>query len=121
MPAVQVRDFSEETYNLIKQEAKANGRSIMQQTKHIVQQHFAQQASTPNAAAANDAANGPACAGPLAGQTAGNPFAVDIPDAVEQRGARRSALFARIVSRNYPKAARQLDSADLVRRMRDGR
>ena len=39
----------------------------------------------------------------------------------DARKTRRTALFARIAKRHYPEAARELDSALLVRQMRDER
>lgn len=127
MPAVQVRDFSQETYDQIKREAKESGRSIMQQTKHIVVQHFAQQGNgalvagssttLPAFAAHETSATAHALAHP-AGQ---NPFFDGGIHAVQQRQARREALFSRIASREYPAAARELDSEQLVRQLRDER
>lgn len=127
MPAIQVRDFSQEIYDQIKQEAKESGRSIMQQTKHIVIQHFAQQGNRARAATTTTAL--PAHAIPevsavvhapehIADQ---NPFFDGGEDAALQRLTRRDALFARIASREYPTAARELDSEQLVRQLRDER
>ena len=126
MPAIQVRDFSQEIYNRIKQEAKESGRSIMQQTKHIVIQHFANQDNESSAVAAHPL---PAYASPKASTDtrspehtgSQNPFFEDEANAIAQRSMRREALFARIASREYPDAARELDSEWLVRQLRDER
>lgn len=123
MPAVQVRDFSQETYDLIKQEAKASGRSIMQQTKHIVLEHFEQKSRQDMAAApasSFDAHTGESAEVAAQGK-AGNPFAIAASSDVQQRAERRKALFDRIASRNYPPALRQMDSVQIVREIRDGR
>ena len=127
MPAVQVRDFSQEIYDLIKQEAKESGRSIMQQTKHIVVQHFAQQGNAVPATttASPLSAHATSCAGSSMhspAHTAGqNPFFDGGSSMAKQRLARREALFARIASREYPTAARELDSEQLIRQLRDER
>ena len=124
MPAVQVRDFSPEIYEQIKQEAKASGRSIMQQTKHIVLQHFAQ----PNATNAEappirsfariEAQNALSMHAPTSAQ---NPFFNSESQAVEQRATRRNAVFSRIAERSYPAAIHSLDSEALIRSIRDER
>ena len=116
MPAIQVRDFPQEVYDLIKQEAKENGRSIMQQTKHIVMQHFAQhRIETSEYALVQPASTGASSAQDV------NPFSVPSDSAAEMRASRRSALFDRMAKRAYPDAAYQLDAEGLVRQMRDER
>lgn len=127
MPAIQVRDFPQEIYDQIKQEAKESGRSIMQQTKHIVIQHFAQQGNGVQATTAATplpahAAFETSAVAYVPGHTTGqNPFFDGGEDAAQQRLTRRDALFARIASREYPTAARELDSEQLVRQLRDER
>lgn len=135
MPAVQVRDFSQETYDLLKQEAKQHGRSITQQTKHIVNEHFALMGMQPAAGAAQGDQVGQVglpyagmqefpfgyLEAVYAGSHAETPFSVPAADAAKQRSARRKALKQRIASRRYPASALAIDSAALVREMRDER
>ena len=141
MPAIQVRDFSDEAYAQIKAEAKANGRSITQQTKHIVMQYLEQRWRVDAEGAEDD--------GRVAGDALAmtftdiqppvqvkfqpadpyvpprgsypNPRRVEDEAVVAARVARRKAVFDRIASRNYPPSAYEIDPVQIVREMRDER
>ena len=135
MPAIQVRDFSDEAYDQIKALAKANGRSITQQTKRIVLEYLAvhgqmkedaAQVEASSATASADAAVTPAVEGrreKTAGRSTAypNPFRMEDPEEVAARVARRKALFERIASRKYSKEAMEADDVAIIREMRDER
>ena len=136
MPAIQVRDFSEETYAQIKALAKENGRSITQQTKFIVLEYLAQHGRLKEEAARKTDVEGVTPIIPLESQVAReerrpeaenasvgypNPFRMEDPKAVATRVARRKALFERIASREYSQDVMEIDDAALVREMRDER
>ena len=136
MPAIQVRDFSEEAYAQIKALAKENGRSITQQTKFIVLEYLAQHGQLKEEAARRAEMQGATPIIPLevhaahedsraaeADASTGypNPFRMEDPAAVAVRVARRRALFERIASRQYSQDVMEVDDAALVREMRDER
>ena len=141
MPAIQVRDFSDEAYAQIKAEAKANGRSITQQTKHIVMQYLEQRrrmdaANTEGGGCATDDAPATTFADiqppvqvrfqpadpyvPPRGSYP-NPRRVEDEAVVAARVARRKAVFDRIASRNYSPSVYEIDPVQIVREMRDER
>ena len=123
MPAVQVRDFPQEIYDRIKEEARQSGRSVTQQTKYIVMEHFAQiDEERERAIWEEQALRGWTYKGPSPEPSPhANPFRPEDPAVIEERRARREALFARIASREYPDAFYEVDDAQLVREMRDER
>ena len=136
MPAIQVRDFSDEAYAQIKALAKENGRSITQQTKFIVLEYLAQHGRLKEEAARRVEMQGETPIIPLepratheekrVGETSAsagypNPFRMEDPTAVAARVARRKALFERIASRQYSQDVMETDDAALVREMRDER
>ena len=146
MPAIQVRDFSDEAYAQIKAEAKASGRSITQQTKYIVMQYLEQRQRQQNEAADARSLGGSESApdaslGAIASEARGpvpvklqladpyvpprgsypNPRRVEDEEVVAARVARRKAVFDRIASRNYPKEALEFDFVQAIREMRDER
>ena len=123
MPAVQVRDFPQEIYDRIKEEARQNGRSVTQQTKYIVVEHFARiDEERERAALETDPLRGWAYKGPAPDPVPNaNPFRPEDPAVIEERRVRREALFARIASRKYPQEVMDVDVVQLVREMRDER
>ena len=145
MPAIQVRDFSEEAYAQIKAEAKANGRSITQQTKFIVMQYLEQRHQQCSEAAGAEGADESGGAPSEVAEASAkarrpvqvrfqpadpnvpprgsypNPRRVEDEGVVAARIARRKALFDRIASRSYSKEAREYDFVQAVREMRDER
>ena len=123
MPAVQVRDFPQEIYDRIKEEARQNGRSVTQQTKYIVIEHFAQiDEEREMEILKEQGMRGWTYKGPSPEPTPhANPFRPEDPAVIEERRARREALFARIASRNYPPEVLEVDDVQLVREMRDER
>ena len=141
MPAIQVRDFSEEAYAQIKAEAKANGRSITQQTKYIVMQYLEQRRrmdaedAEGNGCAVDDMqamANAdvqppvqvrfqPADPYVPPRGSYPNPRHVEDEAVVAARVARRKAVLDRIASRNYPPSVYEIDAVQIVREMRDER
>jgi len=145
MPAIQVRDFSDEAYAQIKAEAKANGRSITQQTKYIVMQYLEQrQQQRSEAADVEGVGEGGSASSEAAEASAKarrpvqvrlqpadpyvpprgsypNPRRVEDEEVVAARIARRKAVFDRIASRSYSKEAREYDFVQAVREMRDER
>ena len=111
MPAIQVRDFPVDIYEKIREEAKANGRSITQQTKVIVIEHFTQKERTQ-------------APSERAGSTAVTSTFTSLDEEARQREVRRRELFARIhenakhftpIPDGFP------DPAELVREMREER
>ncbi|MGI6221559.1 MAG: hypothetical protein ACOYIP_06810 [Coriobacteriales bacterium] len=123
MPAVQVRDFPQEIYDRIKEEARLNGRSVTQQTKYIVIEHFAQiDEEREMTVMKEQALRGWSYKGPSSEPSPhANPFRPEDPAVIEERRARREALFKRIESRKYPDSFYEVDDVQLVREMRDER
>lgn len=106
MPAVQIRDLPQSTYELLKAEARANGRSITKQTEAILVDFFAARATAqrdqrPSAIAA--------------------PFSSETPDQIEARAQKRALLFARIDAAEPFIPDAPFDAASVVREMRDER
>ena len=141
MPAIQVRDFSDEAYAQIKAEAKANGRSITQQTKYIVMQYLEQRRHMDAEGAEDDGraiGDAPAMthadiqppvqvrfqpADPYVPPRGSypNPRCVEDEAVVAARVARRKAVFDRIASRSYSKEVLEFDFVQAIREMRDER
>ena len=123
MPAVQVRDFPQEIYDRIKEEARANGRSVTQQTKYIVIEHFARIDEDEVAAGRKepDRTTELLRTYSMVAKVPPNPFLPEDPAVIEERRARREALFARIASKKYPQEVLDVDVVQLVREMRDER
>lgn len=113
MPAIQIRDLDQSTYEVLKACAKANGRSINQQLKVIVIEHFASSASPepimqPQPVATADDVFQPARETPRNESRA-------------QRAQRRRQLFESIASMDLGSLCPPVDSAAMVREMRDAR
>ena len=121
MPAVQVRDFAEDVYEMIKAEAKASGRSITQQTKHIVVEHFKAEPGTQDMAA-EALANADTMAGST--EVARSAYAFRSNGTEAQRQAlieRRRQLLAKAESLDLPAWPQGLDPVAVVREARDAR
>lgn len=141
MPAIQVRDFSDEAYAQIKAEAKASGRSITQQTKYIVMQYLEQRRrvdaedTEASGCAINDTQEMALAdvqppvqvrfqpADPYVPPRGSypNPRRVEDEAVVAARVARRKAVFGSIASRSYSKEALEFDFVQAIREMRDER
>lgn len=102
MPAVQIRNLPQDTYDLLKAEAQANGRSITKQTEAILIDFFAASRAVKQTVASAS-------------------LAVETPDQVEERAQKRAALFARIDAAEPFVPAAQWSAAAMVREMRDQR
>ena len=113
MPAVQIRDLDQSTYDVLKACAKANGRSINQQLKVIVTEHFAVETTPepipqPKPTATVDDVFAPACNSPR-------------NETHAQRAQRRSQLFESLASMNLGALCPSVDNEAMVREMRDAR
>ncbi|MDO4501788.1 MAG: hypothetical protein Q4D06_01270 [Coriobacteriia bacterium] len=113
MPAVQVRNLPQETYDQLKALAQENGRSITKQTEAILIDFFAARPAYQSPEATPSA--------PMATMFQPNPFHRESPAEIQERAARRAALFAEIDSREAFDPPKDWDPATVVRQMRDER
>ena len=135
MPAIQIRNLDVDTYELLKREAKASGRSLNKQLESIVKEHFSSlHTQTPKqgeavnvpteASKAQPTETVPALEHPLQ-QTAVAADATSqqslLSSTNEQRQRKRECLFERIAHRSYPEFPPSLEPAALIREMRDAR
>lgn len=138
MPAVQVRNFPQEVYEQIRQEARESGRSITQQVKSIVMNHYAQK---KQGQASDGKAGGmrrpPSCSAGLAwqgdtlrGESAAScpvcgqgsaPTAVPALTPAQARRAKRAELFGRIDAKPAKPFPAEASPRAIVREMRDAR
>lgn len=135
MPAIQIRNLDVDTYELLKREAKASGRSLNKQLESIVKEHFSSlHTQTPKQEEAVNASAEPAKTQPAKTvATLEHPLqqtavATDIvsqqsllSSTNEQRQRKRECLFERIAHRSYPEFPAGLEPATLIREMRDAR
>ena len=121
MPAVQVRDFSNDIYNMIKTEAKASGRSITQQTKHIVVEHFTAKPSALTTTPETAAAIGSVSKNPPAAYSAYAFESSETNDQIQARIERRHNLLAKAEQLNLPPWPQGLDPVSVIREARDER
>ena len=116
MPAVQVRDLPQETYDLLKAEAHANRRSINKQTEVILVDFFANRgvAETHSEQTVETTSSSPR-------KSTAPTFCASTADEVALRSARRRALFSRIDAATPINLPDELNAATVIRQMRDER
>ena len=118
MPALQVRDFPDDLYEMLKDEARECGRSITQQTKFILLEHFGEKTGKAVEPAAPKGSAEPVG---LAERYNRYSSRQDPPERIAARAAQREKLFKRISEMNHHLPSDRTRAADMVREMRDER
>lgn len=113
MPAVQVRDLPQESYNLLKERAKANGRSINKELETLVIENVC--------ASAEAAVHSPASLEDITAKPLQNPFYSDDDSERALRRRVRSSLFARIDQEEPFPVHEGWNAASVVRSIRQER
>ena len=113
MPALQVRNFPEEMYVLLKENAKNNGRSVSKQTEAILIEYL-QCCGKSNAGQAEQSHKD------VAAHSAARTSAYETEQACNERLARRKRVMASIAASNYP-TLQGVNTVAIIREMREER
>ena len=119
MPAVQIRDLPQKTYNKLKHEARVQGRSINKQTEVILTQYFSDKNSQRDCSVATDKSDLSELLG--VSQRRIVSFAPELPVDVEHRIAKRQAVFDKIDAQEPIDVPCGYEPWNIVRQMRDSR